>query len=47
MIDPDWQTRIGRARRIQEAVRRHRDANPVEILRYRPLRPYVPTLRLP
>ena len=33
-----WRERIEHARRIQEEMRAYRDANPVEIVRYRPLR---------
>jgi hypothetical protein len=40
-----WREKIEHALRIQADTRARRDADPVQIVRYRPLRPYTPTLR--
>jgi hypothetical protein len=36
-IDPDWREKIEHALRIQADTRAYRDADPIGIIRYRPL----------
>jgi hypothetical protein len=41
----DWREKVAHALRIQEETRQRRDADPVAIVRYRPLKVQTPTLR--